>query len=87
MTRQIHLAAIIAFLAAASASAQNQGPAQRAIGLPDTLGASFAVTDTLSGKSGPADFDFLIGTWRFTFQARNRDGSFTPSLYRPLGFH
>jgi hypothetical protein len=78
MMRQLHLAAIIAFLTATSASAQNQGPAPRAIGLPDTLGANFAVTDTLSGKSGPADYDFLVGTWRFTFQARNRDGSFTP---------
>ena len=78
MMRQLHLAVIIAFLTATSASAQNQGPAPRAIGLPDTLGANFAVTDTLSGKSGPADYDFLVGTWRFTFQARNRDGSFTP---------
>ena len=38
--RQLHLAAIIAFLTATSASAQSQGPAPRAIGLPDTLGAS-----------------------------------------------
>ena len=78
MMRQLYLAAIIAFLTATSASAQNQRPAPRAIGLPDTLGANFVVTDTLSGKSGPADYDFLVGTWRFTFQARNRDGSFTP---------
>jgi hypothetical protein len=52
----------------------------RAIPLPDTVGANFPVTDTLTGRSGPADYDFLIGTWRFTFQARNRDGSFTPAF-------
>ena len=78
MMRQPCLATIIAFLIATSAPAQNQGPARRAIGLPDTLGANFPVTDTLSGKSAPADYDFLVGTWRFTFQARNQDGSFTP---------
>jgi len=51
---------------------------RRAIPLPDTVGANFAVSDTLTGRSAPADYDFLIGTWRFTFQARLRDGSFTP---------
>ena len=42
------------------------------------MGANFLVTDTVTGSSGPTDYDFLIGTWRFTFQARQRDGSFTP---------
>ena len=55
-----------------------QGPVLRAIPLPDTLGANFAVTDTLTGTSGPTDYDFLIGAWRFTFQARGGDGAFTP---------
>lgn len=67
-----------AILAATPAFAQNQGSVARAIPLPDTLGANFPVTDTLTGRSAPGDYDFLIGTWRFTFQARRQDGSFTP---------
>lgn len=58
------------------AEAQGQPSAPRAIPLPDTLGANFAVTDTLTGQSAPGDYDFLIGTWRFTFQARSREGAF-----------
>ena len=75
--RRLPASALIALLATTPAFAQNQGSAPRAIQLPDTLGANFPVTDTLTGKSGPADYDFLIGTWRFSFQARRRDGSFT----------
>lgn len=44
------------------------------------MGANFAAADSLTGSSGPTDYDFLIGTWRFTFQARGRDGAFTPSF-------
>lgn len=54
------------------------GPVPRAIPLPDTLGANFPVTDTLTGTSAPGDYDFLVGMWRFTFQGRRRDGAFTP---------
>ena len=78
MMRRLHLATLISALTTSVASAQNQESVPRAIPLPDTVGANFAVTDTLTGKSGPADYDFLIGTWRFTFQARRRDGSFAP---------
>jgi len=77
MMRRLQLAALLSSVPAASAMAQNQGAAPRAIPLPDTLGANFAVTDTLTGTSGPADYDFLIGTWRFTFQSRRNDGAFT----------
>jgi hypothetical protein len=75
---RLPLAALMSIVSAAAALAQNQGSAPRAIPLPDTLGANFSVTDTLTGTSGPMDYDFLIGAWRFTFQARARDGSFTP---------
>ena len=75
--RRHHLPALIAILTTTPAFAQNQPAVPRAIALPDTMGANFAVTDSLTGKSGPADYDFMIGTWRFTFQARRRDGSFT----------
>jgi hypothetical protein len=75
--RRLCLAALAAAIPAA-AMAQNQPAAPRAIALPDTLGANFAVTDTLTGRSASGDYDFLVGTWRFTFQSRNRDGSFTP---------
>ena len=77
MVRRLHVVALVSIVIAQPLLAQNQGPVSRVIQLPDTLGANFAVTDTLTGKSGPADFDFLIGTWSFTFQARNRDGSWT----------
>jgi hypothetical protein len=69
---------MLSILAAAPASAQDSASVPRAIPLPDTMGANFAVSDTLTGRSGPEDYDFLVGTWRFTFQARRRDGSFTP---------
>jgi len=77
MTSHLRLAALVSILTAASASAQRQEPVPRAIMLPDTMGANFAVTDTLTGQSGPADYDFLVGAWRFTFQARRADGAFT----------
>jgi hypothetical protein len=30
----------------------------------------------MTATSEPTDYDFLVGTWRFTFQARNREGAF-----------
>ena len=76
--RRLYLSTLISILAATPSFPQTQPPVPRAIPLADTVGANFAVTDTLTGKSGPGDYDFLIGTWRFTFQARRPDGSFTP---------
>jgi hypothetical protein len=75
--RRLPLALLVLIVLFAPARAQNQAAVPRAIPLPDTLGANFAVTDTLAGKSEPADYDFLLGTWRFTFQSRRRDGAFT----------
>lgn len=71
--RQILIAVPLACLTTGLVSAQ-----ERAISLPDTLGANFPVTDSLTGTSLPGDYDFLIGTWRFTFQFRNQDGTFAP---------
>jgi len=80
MMPRLHLVGLIAIVAAAPAAAQNQRPVPRAIALPDTMGANFNVADTLTGKSAPGDYDFLIGTWRFTFQSRQRDGAFNPTF-------
>lgn len=80
MMRPRRLALLLAVMAAPPAVAQNQAPVPRAIPLPDTLGANFNVADTLTARSGPDDYDFLIGTWRFTFQARQPDGAFTPAF-------
>jgi hypothetical protein len=75
-------AALAPFIAIAPANvfAQNTPAMARVIPLPDTLGANFNVADTLSSTSGPTDYDFLIGTWSFTFQARQRNGAFAPSF-------
>jgi hypothetical protein len=58
--------------------AQNQQSVPRAIQLPDTMGANFSVADSATATSLSTDYDFLIGTWSFKFQARRRDGSFSP---------
>ena len=76
--RYLNLAAVSSLIATTAASAQNQQAAPRAFQFADTLGANFNVADSLTGKSQPGDYDFLIGTWRFSFQPRNRDGSFGP---------
>ena len=75
------LALMLASVAvAAPVFAQTPASAPRAIQLPDTMGANFPVTDTLTGKSGPTDFDFLIGSWTFKFQNRREDGKFNPAF-------
>lgn len=79
MMRPLGLVFVMLF-SAVPAFAQGTPSVPRAIPLPDTLGANFAAADTLTGTSGPADYDFLVGTWRFTFQARRRDGAFTPAF-------
>lgn len=44
---------------------------------PDTLGAQF--DETKPGTATPADFDYLLGTWRFRHQARDpQTGKFGP---------
>ncbi|HEU5217199.1 MAG TPA: hypothetical protein VFU23_00970 [Gemmatimonadales bacterium] len=71
---------VAAFVALAGRPAfARQQPVPRAIQLPDTLGANFPVSDTLTGTSEPGDYDFLLGTWVFTFQSRQRDGRFNPT--------
>jgi hypothetical protein len=69
------LAALVSLLLAAPLLAQTPESAPRAIQLPDTMGANFEVTDSLTGTSGPTDNDFLVGMWRFTFQSRARNGA------------
>ena len=67
--RRQYRALLVSLVTTAPVFAQNPASVPRAILLPDTLGANFAAADTLTGTSGPADYDFLVGTWRFTFQA------------------
>lgn len=78
--RRLLPAALLAIVTAAPAFAQAPASSPRAIQLPDTMGANFAVADTLTATSGPDDYDFLVGTWRFTFQYRREDGSFAPAF-------
>jgi hypothetical protein len=81
MTRRTgHLALLLLAGFGVPALAQNDAPVPRAVELPDTLGANFSVADTLTATSGPSDYDFLVGAWSFTFQARRRDGAFTPAF-------
>ena len=70
--------ALASLILAPPAIAQTTASVPRAIQLPDTMGANFPAADTLTGTSGPADYDFLVGAWSFTFQSRNRNGAFTP---------
>ena len=80
MMRSMHVAVLGSLVVAVPGLAQDAASVPRAIVLPDTMGANFAVADTLTGTSEPGDYDFLVGTWRFTFQARRQDGSFTPAF-------
>ena len=68
----MRIAIALLVLNAAAALSQVQ---QRAISLPDTLGADFPIADSASGLGKATDYDFLEGVWHFTFQQRNRDGS------------
>lgn len=77
MIRALQVTTLATLITAATAAAQTRQVA-RAIALPDTMGANFAVADTLTATSAPTDYDFLIGVWRFTFQSRDRQGAFTP---------
>lgn len=50
----------------------------REIPLPDTLGANFAIGDSVLKAGTPEDYDALVGFWEFRFQRRTSDGSFGP---------
>ena len=76
MMRRLRLL-LASIVITAPATAQTPASVPRAIQLPDTMGANFPAADTLTAASRPGDYDFLVGTWRFTFQGRGRDGSFT----------
>lgn len=53
--RGTHHALLVSLVTAAPALAQNPKSVPRAIMLPDTLGANFAVADSLTGTSAPGD--------------------------------
>jgi len=46
---------------------EGSADAGRAIPLPDTLGANFAIGDTANKAGTPADYDAFVGTWSFGF--------------------
>ena len=71
----VRLAAVVVVVAAAGLEAQG-----RAIALPDTLGANFAIADSARALGAATDFDFLVGTWHFTFQWRSPTGTFNPTF-------
>jgi hypothetical protein len=70
-------------LCARALAAQNQPtlppPAPRAFSFGDTLGAAFAVEDSVRLHGTPQDFDFLVGLWEFRFQQRRPNGEFSPA--------
>jgi uncharacterized protein DUF4440 len=57
---------------------EGSADAGRAIQLPDTLGAHFAIGDSVNKSGTPADYDALVGTWEFRFQSRDGTGRFLP---------
>ncbi|MEX2284877.1 MAG: hypothetical protein WEE89_20485 [Gemmatimonadota bacterium] len=67
---------MLALVSASSAQGNPPPGVARAIQMPDTMGANFAIADSATATSHPDDFDFLIGVWQFKFQARRPDGSF-----------
>jgi len=68
---------------ASTALAQAMPAVGRAIELPDTGGANFAIGDSATRAGTPTDFDFLIGVWEFQFQSRRQDGT----LNKPFSGH
>ena len=76
--RSLMVVLAVLFLAANAHAQAANGGGKRVIPLPDTVGANFNVADSASAKTTPADYDFLIGAWRFRFQQRNQDGSYQP---------
>jgi len=51
---------------------------ERAIQMPDTLGANFSIGDSVNKSGTTADYDALVGTWEFRFQNRDGQGRFGP---------
>ena len=76
MLRRPAFVLVLLFAATVTAGAQTPTPGSRVIGMPDTMGANFPVSDSLTGTSAATDYDFLVGMWTFTFQGRNSDGKF-----------
>jgi hypothetical protein len=62
------------------ASGAGAGAGAREIPLPDTLGADFAIADTISVVGTAADYDTLLGFWEFRFQPRAPNGAFAPAF-------
>lgn len=73
---QLSLTVVTAALVLGTSAAQ----AQRAIPMPDTLGANFPIGDSARGRASATDFDFLVGQWHFTHQTRRSDGTFNPPI-------
>lgn len=69
------IGSVVFLLAGPSLAAQG-----RAIAFPDTLGANFAIADSARALGSATDFDFLVGTWHFTFQSRRADGTFNQAF-------
>ena len=73
MTNPIRLLGAGTLFVASVAHAQG-----RAIQLPDTLGANFAIADTATRVGAATDYDALLGFWHFRFQTRRPNGVFDP---------
>ncbi|HEV8357247.1 MAG TPA: hypothetical protein VGQ17_10830 [Gemmatimonadales bacterium] len=71
MTDTIRLLGAGTLFVASVASAQG-----RAIQLPDTLGANFAIADSATRAGAATDYDALLGFWHFRFQSRQASGAF-----------
>lgn len=82
----LRTAAVVTALAFAAPPCSAQTPqtppplAPRAFAFPDTLGANFDIADSAKAVGAPTDYDFLEGTWRFQFQQRHPDGTFSPAF-------
>ncbi|MES2305636.1 MAG: hypothetical protein V4558_09015 [Gemmatimonadota bacterium] len=74
------LLSAIALVPLAQVAAQTPTNAPRAVSFGDTLGANFIVADSATASATISDFDFLQGTWEFTFQQRRPDGTFSPAF-------
>jgi len=71
---------VVGILAALVLVLNRAGQGQAAlIPRPDTLGANFDANSP--GQGTPEDYDFLVGTWNYRYQARNpTTGAYNPVL-------
>lgn len=51
------------------------------VALADTLGADFPLSDSATATGETTDYDPLVGTWEYRFQAREADGSFGSAIF------